>query len=151
MRLEQLARPLAISPACEARTRHRMWGLVRCPWTLSSWASCLRLALLALTGDDNPMYECMQAEARVLNLGRTSWHYDGGRRAAAKKYLKNFEIWLLGSARRLEKRVKAVKCGGPFLLVKSRTPDTATQTDKRAGSEPPLHARYTVPQRIRHS
>jgi len=48
----------------------------------------------------------------------------------AKKYLKNFEIWLLGSARRLEKRVKAVKCGGPFLLVKSRTPDTATQTDK---------------------
>jgi len=43
---------------------------------LSSWASCLRLALLALTGDDNPMYECMQAEARVLNLGRTSWHYD---------------------------------------------------------------------------
>ena len=62
-----------------------MWGLVRCLWTLSSWASCLRLALLALTGDDNPMYECMQAEARVLNLGRTSWHYDGGRRAAAAR------------------------------------------------------------------
>ena len=33
----------------------------------------------------NPMYECMQAEARVLNLGRTSWHYDGGRRAAAAR------------------------------------------------------------------
>ena len=31
------------------------------------------------------MYECMQAEARVLNLGRTSWHYDGGRRAAAAR------------------------------------------------------------------
>ena len=62
-----------------------MWGLVRCLWTLSSWASCLRLALLALTGDDNPMYECMQAEARVLNLGRTSWHYEGGRRATAAR------------------------------------------------------------------
>ena len=31
------------------------------------------------------MYECMRAEARVLNLGRTSWHYDGGRRAAAAR------------------------------------------------------------------
>ena len=51
-----------------------MWGLVRCLCTLSSWASCLRLALLALTGDDNPMYECMQAEARVLILDRTPWH-----------------------------------------------------------------------------
>ena len=27
----------------------------------------------------------MRAEARVLNLGRTSWHYDGGRRAAAAR------------------------------------------------------------------
>ena len=31
------------------------------------------------------MYECMQAEARVLILGRTSWHYDEGRRAAAAR------------------------------------------------------------------
>ena len=31
-------------------------------------------ALLALTGDGNPMYECMQAEARVLILDRTPWH-----------------------------------------------------------------------------
>ena len=31
------------------------------------------------------MYECMQAEARVLILGRTSWHYDGGRRATAAR------------------------------------------------------------------
>ena len=62
-----------------------MWGLVRCLWTPSSEASCLRLALLALTGDDNPMYECIQAEARVLILGRTSWHYDGGRRATAAR------------------------------------------------------------------
>ena len=63
-----------------------MWGLVRCLWTPSSEASCLRLALSrTLTGDDNSMYECMQAEARVLNLGRTSWHYDGGRRAAAAR------------------------------------------------------------------
>ena len=52
-----------------------MWGLVRCLWTPSSEASCLRLALyLALTGNDNPMYECMQAEARVLILDRTPWH-----------------------------------------------------------------------------
>ena len=29
--------------------------------------------------------ECLRAEARVLNLGRTSWHYDGGRRAAAAR------------------------------------------------------------------
>ena len=66
--------------------RDRVWGLVRCLWTPSSEASCLRLALyLALTGNDNPMYECMQAEARVLNLGRTSWHYDGGRRATAAR------------------------------------------------------------------
>ena len=50
----------------------RVWGHVRCLWTPSSEASCLRLALSrTLTGDDNPMYECMQAEARVLNLGRT--------------------------------------------------------------------------------
>ena len=27
----------------------------------------------------------MRAEARVLNLGRTSWHYDGDRRAAAAR------------------------------------------------------------------
>ena len=33
-----------------------MWGLVRCLWTLSSRASCLQLALLALTGDGNPMH-----------------------------------------------------------------------------------------------
>ena len=52
--------------------RDRVWGLVRCLWTLSSWASCLQLALLALTGDGNPMYECLRAEARVLILGRTS-------------------------------------------------------------------------------
>ena len=62
-----------------------MWGLVRCLRTPSSRASCLRLALLALTGNDNPMYECMQAEARVLILGRTSWHYDGVRHAAAAR------------------------------------------------------------------
>ena len=31
------------------------------------------------------MGECLRAEARVLNLGRTSWHYDGGRRAAAAR------------------------------------------------------------------
>ena len=31
------------------------------------------------------MYECMQAEARVLILGRTSWHYDVGRRATAAR------------------------------------------------------------------
>ena len=55
--------------------RDRVWGLVRCLWTPSSEASCLRLALyLALTGNDNPMYECMQAEARVLILDRTPWH-----------------------------------------------------------------------------
>ena len=55
--------------------RDRMWGLVRCLRTPSSRASCLRLALyLALTGNDNPMYECMQAEARVLILDRTPWH-----------------------------------------------------------------------------
>ena len=28
---------------------------------------------------------CMRAEARVLNLGRTSWHYDGGRRETAAR------------------------------------------------------------------
>ena len=27
--------------------RDRMWGLVRCLWTPSSWASCLRLALIS--------------------------------------------------------------------------------------------------------
>ena len=31
------------------------------------------------------MNECMRAEARVLILGRTSWHYDGGRRATAAR------------------------------------------------------------------
>ena len=67
MRLEQHAPPLAISPAAR-HGRDRMWGLVRCLWTLSSWASCLRLALLALTGDDNPMYECMQAEPGVFDF-----------------------------------------------------------------------------------
>ena len=81
-----------------------MWGLVRCLWTLSSWASCLRLALLALTGDDNPMYECMQAEARVLNLGRTSWHYDGGRRAAAGARRR------LGDARVLARKLRGEPC-----------------------------------------
>ena len=30
--------------------------------------------ILALTGNDNPLYECMQAEARVLILDRTPWH-----------------------------------------------------------------------------
>ena len=36
-------------------------------------------------GDVNSLYECMRAEARVLILGRTSWHYDGGRRATAAR------------------------------------------------------------------
>jgi len=31
------------------------------------------------------VHECMRAEARVLILGRTSWHYDGGRRAASAR------------------------------------------------------------------
>merc|ERR1712185_140048 len=63
-----------------------MWGLVRCLWTPSSWASCLRLALIStLTDSDNQMGECLRAEARVLILGRTSWHYDVGRRATAAR------------------------------------------------------------------
>ena len=31
------------------------------------------------------MCECLRTEARVLILGRTSWHYDEGRRAAAAR------------------------------------------------------------------
>ena len=36
-------------------------------------------------GDVSSLYECMRAEARVLTLGRTSWHYDRGGRAAAAR------------------------------------------------------------------
>ena len=64
--------------------RDRVWGLVRCLWTPSSEASCLRLALSrTLTGDDNPMYECMQAEARVRKKeNRQPKGGMGGRHAA---------------------------------------------------------------------
>ena len=52
------------------------------------------------------MYECMQAEARVLILGRTSWHYDEVRRGLRPQRARR----RLGGARVLARKLRVEPC-----------------------------------------
>ena len=56
------------------------------------------------------MYECMQAEARVLILGRTSWHYDGGRRRSEVDVRPQRAHHRLGGARVLAIELRGEPC-----------------------------------------